>query len=134
MRVRYHPEAEAELDEALAWYFQAHPSLSAALLEDVVIGERAIAERPKAEGLATTRARRAGVLVASISLRDDLSRFGFDNCGVRAGAHAAPTGLLGEACIVIWPYRRSLITVHFSPLSFHLLFRSTQHCTFGGKP
>lgn len=48
MRVRFHREAEAELDEALAYYFHAHPSLSAALLEDVAVGERAIAERPQA--------------------------------------------------------------------------------------
>lgn len=112
MRVRFHREAGAELDEALAYYFHAHPSLSAALLEDVAVGERAIAERPQAwrpleRGV-------AGVLVASISVRDDLSRFGFGNCGVRAGAHAALTGLLGEACIVI----RSLpITDHSSPFT-----------------
>jgi hypothetical protein len=29
MRVRYHREAEAELDEALAYYFHAHPLFTA---------------------------------------------------------------------------------------------------------
>ena len=48
MSLRYHPEAEVELDEALAFYAGQHASLPGRLLRDVAAGERAIAERPQA--------------------------------------------------------------------------------------
>lgn len=48
MSLRYHHAAEAELDEALAFYSGVHASLVAALLRDVAAGERAIREQPQA--------------------------------------------------------------------------------------
>jgi len=48
MSLRYHREAEAELDEALAFYAGQHASLPGRLLRDVAAGESAIAEQPQA--------------------------------------------------------------------------------------
>ena len=48
MSLRYHRDAETELDEALAFYAGQHASLPGALLREVAAGERAIAERPQA--------------------------------------------------------------------------------------
>lgn len=48
MSLRYHRAAEAELDDALAFYAGVHASLSVALLHDVEAGERAIREQPQA--------------------------------------------------------------------------------------
>ena len=48
MSLRYHREAEAELDEALAFYAAHDASLPGVLLREVAAGERAIAERPLA--------------------------------------------------------------------------------------
>lgn len=48
MSFRYHREAEAELDEALAFYAVRDVSLPGALLRELAAGEQAIAERPQA--------------------------------------------------------------------------------------
>lgn len=48
MSLRYHRAAEAELDEALAFYAGVRASLPAALLRDVEAAERTIRERPQA--------------------------------------------------------------------------------------
>ena len=48
MSLRYHRDAESELDEALAYYAGQHASLAGALLREVAASEREIAERPQA--------------------------------------------------------------------------------------
>ena len=48
MNLHYHRAAEAELDDALAFYAGVHASLSTALLHDVENAERVIREQPQA--------------------------------------------------------------------------------------
>ena len=55
MKVRFHPDASAELDAAAVWYEQEQPGLGAALLAELSLATVAIAEAPQTWPLVSKR-------------------------------------------------------------------------------
>lgn len=46
-KLEFHPEAEAEFDEALAWYQQESPGLEQAFFDEYLVLEDRIAKNPR---------------------------------------------------------------------------------------